>query len=86
MVVTSYMRGRTIIGNKIPTLKKPAVDPVATHPYLILVCLAKSSAELMGLSILSMVRKAARLAVYEEIIIRVKNHQKLATNLDDTAL
>ena len=40
----------------------------------------------MGLSILSMVKKAARLAVYEEIIIKVKNHQELATIRDDIAL
>jgi hypothetical protein len=39
----------------------------------------------MGESSLSMVRKAARLAVYEEIMIRVKNHQKLATVRVDTA-
>ena len=40
----------------------------------------------MGLSILSMVKKAARLAVYEEIMIKVKNHQELATIRDDIAL
>jgi hypothetical protein len=39
----------------------------------------------MGESSLSMVRNAARLAVYEEIMIRVKNHQKLATVRVDTA-
>ena len=33
-----------------------------------------------------MVRKAAKLAVYEEIMISVKNHQKLATVRDDMAL
>lgn len=32
-----------------------------------------------------MVRKAAKLAVYEEIIIRVKNHQQPATIRVDTA-
>ena len=40
----------------------------------------------MGESILSIVRNAAKLAVYEEIMINVKNHQKLATVLDDIAL
>jgi hypothetical protein len=44
-----------------------------------------SCTEAMGESSLSMVRKAARLAVYEEIMIRVKNHQKLATVRVDTA-
>ena len=50
-------------GNCFHTLKYPAVDPVATQPYCTFVCLARSSAELMGLSILSIVKKAARLAV-----------------------
>lgn len=56
------------------TRKKAAVDPPRSAPYLILVCLAKSSADSMGESIRSTVRKAARLAVYEEIMIKVKNH------------
>ena len=67
-------------------MKKDMVDPDPTHPYLILVCEARSAADEMGVSIRSMVRKAARLAVYEEIMIRVKNHQKEATKRDDTAL
>ena len=45
------------------TLKKEAVEPPLKAPYLILVCLAKSSALSMGESIRSTVRKAARLAV-----------------------
>ena len=49
-------------------------------------CFDKSSADSMGDSIRSTVRNAAKLAVYDEIIIRVKNHQKLATVLDDIAL
>jgi hypothetical protein len=36
--------------------------------------------------VVSMVRKAARLAVYDETIMRVKNHQILATMRVDTAL
>ena len=40
----------------------------------------------MGDSILLTVKCAARLAVYDEMMIRVKNHQKLATIRDDTAL
>ena len=40
----------------------------------------------MGDSILSTVRKAAKLAVYEEIMIMVKNHQIPATVRVDVAL
>ena len=54
-------------------------------PYLITVCLLRSSAPSIGDTILSTVRKAARLAVYDDIIIRVKNHQTHATILVDIA-
>ena len=40
----------------------------------------------MGVNIRSTVRKAARLAVYDEIIMRVKNHQTLPTIRPDTDL
>lgn len=49
------------------------------------VCLAKSSAFLIGAVILVIVRKAARLAVYEEMRIRVKNHQTPAIILVELA-
>lgn len=39
----------------------------------------------MGVIIRSTVRKAARLAVYEEIMINVKNHHTLPTILVDVA-
>lgn len=52
--------GKPVLGL---TLKKVMVAPSFTAPYSILVCFAKSSAESMGDSILSTVRKAARLAV-----------------------
>lgn len=68
------------------TLKKVIVEPSLTAPYSILVCLAKSSAESIGESILSTVRKAARLAVYEEIMISVKNHHIPPTILVERAL
>ena len=61
------------------TLKKADVDPPATAPYLILVCLARSSTPLIGVSILSTVRNAAKLAVYDETMINVKNHHIPAT-------
>ena len=47
----------------LESLKKALVEPDSRQPYLILVCLARSSADSMGDSILSTVRKAARLAV-----------------------
>lgn len=62
------------------------VEPSRTAPYSILVCLAKSSAESIGESILSTVRKAAKLAVYEEIMISVKNHHIPPTILVERAL
>jgi hypothetical protein len=40
----------------------------------------------MGDTILSTVRKAARLAVYEEMIIKVKNHQTPPTMRPDRDL
>ena len=46
----------------------------------------KSSADSMGDSILSTVRKAAKLAVYDEIMMRVKNHHIPATIRVDMAL
>ena len=68
------------------TLKNAPVDPDPTNPYLIFVCLAKSSTEEIGDSTRSMVRKAAKLAVYDEIIIIVKNHQMPATIRVEVAL
>ena len=62
------------------------MDPDPTNPYLIFVCLAKSSTEEIGDSTRSMVRKAAKLAVYDEIIIIVKNHQMPATIRVEVAL
>ena len=38
-------------------------------------CLARSSAFSIGVIIRSTVRKAAKFAVYDEMMIRVKNHQ-----------
>ena len=51
------------------------VEPPFSVPYWMSDWPARSSAFSMGVAILSTVRKAARLAVYEEIRIRVKNHQ-----------
>lgn len=68
------------------TLKKAAVLPPFKAPYFILVCLARSSALSMGESMRSTVKKAAKLAVYEEIMISVKNHHMPATIRVERAL
>ena len=68
------------------TRKKAPVDPDSTQPYLILVCFARSSADSIGEAILSTVKNAAKFAVYEDIIIRVKNHHMPATIRVDIAL
>ena len=62
------------------------VEPPSTVPYLISVCLARSSADSMGDCILSTVRKAARFAVYDEMMMSVKNHQTLPTIRPDIDL
>jgi hypothetical protein len=68
------------------TLKKPKVLPPITAPYLILFCLAKSSALLIGLLERVVVKKAAKLAVYEANMIKAKNHHIPATILEEIAL
>jgi len=62
---------------KSHTSKKALLEPASRVPYLIRVCLRRSSADLIGVSIRSTVRKAAKLAVYVEISISVKNHHEL---------
>merc|ERR1712012_596961 len=54
--------------------------------WQILTCLERSSAELMGATMRSTVRKAARLAVYEEIKIKEKNHHTPPTILPEMDL
>jgi len=65
------------VNEETQTRKKSLVDPESTVPYWISVCLDRSSAESIGVSIRSMVRNAARLAVYDEMIMSVKNHHAL---------
>lgn len=74
------------MGKKKFTRKNDAVDPPYNAPYLIFVCFAKSSALSIGESIRSTVKKAAKLAVYDDIMISVKNHHIPATIRVDTAL
>lgn len=72
--------------HKKHTWKKALVLPEDRIPYWISVCLARSSADSIGVNIRSTVRKAAKLAVYDDMIIRVKNHQTLPTILPETDL
>lgn len=57
------------------TRKNVIVEPLSSVPYDISVWPAKSSAFSMGVIIRSTVRNAAKLAVYDDIIMSVKNHQ-----------
>lgn len=59
------------------------MEPCKRVPYCTSDCIAKSSGELMGVTIRSTVRNAAKLAVYELIRIKVKNHQTAPTMRPD---
>ena len=74
------------IGQLNITLKNSLVDPPSSAPYRISVCLTRSSADSIGEIIRSTVKKAAKLAVYELMRIRVKNHQAAATSRPDIDL
>jgi hypothetical protein len=63
----------------VDLLKKAMVEPPPTVPYRISVCLARSSTVSIGVTNFSTVKKAARLAVYDETRIKLKNHQALVT-------
>lgn len=62
------------------------MEPCSRVPYCTSVCMARSSGELIGVTIRSTVRKAARLAVYEEMSIRVKKNHEAAAIRPDTDL
>jgi len=68
------------------TRKKSLVDPALSVPYWISVCLTRSSADSIGVNMRSTVRKAAKLAVYVDMIISVKNHQALPATRPETDL
>lgn len=55
------------------------VDPPSKVPYAIELCAASCSALSIGEIIRSTVKNAARLAVYDEMIISVKNHHVAPT-------
>ena len=64
---------------KFRTLKKRNVAPRRFAPYFILPSkLARSSADLIGFTMVSTTRKAARLAVYDDTMMRQKNHHDAA--------
>ena len=61
------------------------VEPPSNVPYEMSVCSAKSAAFSIGVIMRSTVRNAARFAVYDDIMINVKNHQIPPTILVDVA-
>lgn len=61
------------------------VDPLSKVPYDISRCSARSWADSMGEAIRSTVKKAAKLAVYDEMMMSVKNHQMPPTMRVDAA-
>lgn len=67
------------------TRKNVIVDPPSNVPYEISVCSAKSAAFSMGVIIRSTVKNAAKFAVYDDIIMSVKNHQIPPTMRVDVA-
>lgn len=67
-------RASVFESHMVHTMKKVMVLPPCIVPYWMLVWSAKSSGDSMGTSILCTVRNAARLAVYEEMMIRVNAH------------
>ena len=58
-------------------MKKALLEPASRVPYLMRVCLTRSSADLIGVNMRSTVKNAAKFAVYVEMRINVKNHHEL---------
>ena len=79
-------RKKVLFKKREITSKNSIVDPPLLMPYSIWVCFARSSAPLIGVSILSTVRKAAKLAVYEHIKMRANNHHTPPTILPEIDL
>ena len=77
-VETSEKQSKTK-SNQAITSKNFFEDPDVNVPYGILIWFERSSALVMGAVILFVVRKAAKFAVYDEMIISVKNHHTIAT-------
>lgn len=68
------------------TRKNSCVEECRSAPYSTSVCFDRSSAELIGVTMRSTVKKAAKFAVYEDMMIRVKNHQTPPTIRPDIDL
>ncbi len=64
-------------------MKKFSVEPLLTDPYFTSVCLLKSSTLSIVDFILWTVKKAAKLAVYDETINKVKKAQNMHIILTD---
>lgn len=64
---------------KIFTLKNSMVELPSSVPNWMERCAANSSTELIGVVIRSIVNNAAKLAVYDDIKMNVKNHQTALT-------
>ena len=62
------------------------VEPASSVPYWISDWRVRSSADEIGTCIRSIVRKAAKLAVYVDTMMSVKNHQALPTIRPDADL
>ena len=62
------------------------VDPASSVPYWMIDCRVRSSADEMGTYMRSMVRNAARLAVYVDTMMSVKNHHTPPTVRPDADL
>lgn len=69
----------------LQTRKNVWVEPDSNVPYCISIWSAKSDALSMGVIIRSTVKKAAKFAVYEDMMMRVKNHQIPPTILVEVA-
>ena len=61
------------VKRRLPTLKNEFVEPQQYVPYLILVCLARSSAEFTGDDILDAVKKAGEFDIYYFILCTFEN-------------
>lgn len=68
------------------TLKKFQIEPSFTVPYSISVCVTKSSAEFTFVEIRWMVKKAAKLAVYDANKNNANSHQTADTMRPDKDL
>ena len=62
------------------------MGPTQHHLHSKTTCAARSSTDSIGLSKVSTVKKAAKLAVYEAIIMRAKKNHNPANNLVESEM